>query len=488
MAIVSTSRSIKNQPERALTEVLLRGDPAGWLGWNPQPWQVSEVLEAWASALGEREKPGSPKTLQVYTHFAFCRMSCRFCQYWHVLTRDDAELEAYTDHLIALLALYRNALGRVRVSNAYFGGGTPTALTASMLRRFLTAFRDTFEVAHELTTEAHPSTLDAEKILLLADAGVSRISMGLQSFDEGVLHHVGRTNGSSEALRNIVETARKNGILINVDLIVGLPTQTPSAFRDDLDATLELLPDTVTVYRYQPVHRLPQPPTSDMHYSLVLRPLLMRCATRRYFPIGPIDDSRYSVLLVRASGKTARYLGANVRSVLESTRGKAELRRYTDVDRDDVHLMGIGPGAISHICGSGWFRDVTAVRSGAGQASPRYWGTRLTSADELRSHVVIGLGSGDWMDDTLVRQDPGDTDVARLIAVGVAGGLLRRAFRWVRFRSGVGPDERAAFLRAILPTRPLDGAHAARAFAFKLRKDVEPDLVDIDRAYRELLP
>jgi pyruvate-formate lyase-activating enzyme len=270
-------RSARSQLERDLSSVLLGGDPAGWLGYDPGPVGSDEVLAAWRRVTVGAQHPASgsgrgptSRAIQVYAHFAFCKMSCRFCQYWHVLSRDDAELSAYTDHLVALLALYREALGRVPVANAYFGGGTPTALTAPMLRRFLAAFRATFEVSHELTTEAHPETLDAEKIAVLADGGINRVSMGLQSLDDAVLRRVGRTNGLAAALGEHVAHMQRRGILVNVDLMLGLPSQSAASFERDLVETMALGPDTITVYRYQPVHRLPAPPADELRYSRAL--------------------------------------------------------------------------------------------------------------------------------------------------------------------------------------------------------------------------
>lgn len=413
-------------------------------------------------------------------------MSCKFCQYWHVLTRDDAELEAYTDHLVALTALYRGALGRVRVSNAYFGGGTPTALTAGMLRRFLKAFRDTFDVAHEFTTEAHPSTLDEAKMDVLADGGINRLSMGLQSLDSAVLHHVGRTNGSTGAVRRVIERAHARGMMVNVDLIVGLPAQTPASFGRDLLETLELRPDAVTLYRYQPVHRLPEAAPAEMAFGKVLRPLWGRCAAKGYVPLGSVADSRYSVLLVRASPRIARYVGSNVVSALGAATGAWEARRYTDVDRDDVHMMGLGPGAVSHIVGHGWFRDVTAVRDATGRAAPRYWGTRLNEEDELCSHALLALSAGGWVEVGSLHEAAAGAKAADVIAAGVESGVLQRAFRWVRIRPGVAEAKRTEFLERLLPERVVDADGAARALAFKLRRDVQPELVDIDRAHRDL--
>lgn len=487
--MTAPARSARSQLERDLPGVLLGGDPAGWLGYDPGPISADDVLAAWKRA-GRSAGRGAPPAIQVYAHFAFCRMSCRFCQYWHVLTRDDAELAAYTDHLVSLASTYRSALGKQRVSNAYFGGGTPTALTSGMLRRFLAAFGATFEVEHEFTTEAHPLTLDAEKIAVLADGGINRVSMGVQSFDDDVLHHVGRTNGSPRALRDLVLQMQRRRILVNVDLILGLPGQTAASFERDLSETLELGADTITLYRYQPVHRLPEPPPEELRFSRALTPLLPRCFKQRYVPFGPIEDSRYSVLLLRASARTARYVAANVVSGIQALAGHERPRRYTDVDRAGVHILGLGPGAISHVLGFGWYRDVTAVRAATGETPPRYWGTRLDAEGEARSHALFTLAGGGWLNRSAAARSPDETGtfphLARALDAGVETGTLQRASRWVRLRPGLPEEARTSFLRDLLPPRSLDRDRATAALAFKLRKDVQPELVDIDRAHRHL--
>lgn len=495
------SRSAKAQPGRSLAEVLFRGDPAGFLGFRPEPFAQDEVLSAWRAALRRRGDPGVPRTVQLYAHFALCRMSCRFCQYFHALTRDDAELDRYTDHLAALAESHERALGRVKIDNAYFGGGTPTALTTPMLRRLQRAFRAAFDVTGEFTSEAHPTTLDGEKLAALRGLGVNRVSMGLQSLDAEVLRRVGRENGETAAIRGLVAEAQRLGMLVNVDLIAGLPSQSIASFGRDLEETAALGPDTITLYRYQPVHRLPEVPSPAMALGAALPARrLAGMAARGYVPFSPVADERYSVLLVRAgSPRVLRFLHRNtVGSALAWAAGRWAVPRYTDVDRTDVLMMGLGPGAVSHVHGLGWFRDVTALRAADGKSGAVYWGTRLSEEEERRGGLVIDLARGDWVSARRLELGLGlglgRSAVAGRVGIASRVGALQRVFGLVRIHPSATAAERAEILDALWP----EGASAsaasadadakvlfARTLAFQMRKDVQPELVELDRSVRE---
>src|SRR6202040_4298652 len=127
----------------------------------------------------------------------------------------DDQVNRYADYLAALITHYGDALGRVEVSNAYFGGGTPTTLPAPALGRFLASFSQTFHVRGQFTCEAHPANLDEEKLDLLGRAGVNRVSMGLQSFDPAVLKRIGRSNPPIARVGELIRHARALGMWTN---------------------------------------------------------------------------------------------------------------------------------------------------------------------------------------------------------------------------------------------------------------------------------
>ncbi len=120
-----------------LRAALRGGDASAWQRLRPGRLAESDALDAWTASLGRRGRPGSPPTLNVYTHFTYCVSSCSFCMYWHQVPRDPRKYASYADYLIQRLSLLRERVGRVRASNAYFGGGTPSAMPADQLERYL---------------------------------------------------------------------------------------------------------------------------------------------------------------------------------------------------------------------------------------------------------------------------------------------------------------------------------------------------------------
>lgn len=450
-------RSQEHGYRKPLREPMLRGELSAWFGWSPERLALADVLAGWRSALARRGAPGAPATVQLYVHFAFCQASCAFCQYFHVVPRDPRQVRDYVDYLVALLGRYRAALGRVEVSNAYFGGGTPSMLPAAELGRFLEAFARTFRVKSELTCEAHPTNLDEEKLALLARAGVNRLSMGLQSLDAAVLRRIARANPPLPRVRELVARARELGMWVNTDLVLGLPGQTPESFLADLDRLLrEARPDCLTVYRYQPVPHLSEAPPETMRYSRVLTPaVLLRALRQGYLPATSGGDDRAGKDFLLNSSRTWRqWRDRAAFEVARAVRADVEQGVYALFERNDSHVLGIGSGAMSHLYGYGWYREVTAV-AGAGEATePVYLGTRLTAADECRSALLQAFAAGRWTNLRLLARRSG-VDVAatfgELLDAGRRDGALRRAGRWCAPAPGTSPATHPSLFEALLP-------------------------------------
>jgi oxygen-independent coproporphyrinogen-3 oxidase len=474
----------------ALRQPMLRGDLSAWFGWWPERISFADVVAGWKSALAGRGAAGSPATVQLYTHFALCQSSCRFCMYFHVVPRDDHQVSRYTDYLVALLGRYREALGRIEISNAYFGGGTPSALPAAELGRFLQAFGESFHVRNEFTCEGHPSNLDEAKLELLRRAGVNRLSMGLQSFDPAVLKRIGRTNPSLPRVAELVRCARAFGMWTNADLVVGLPGQTPDSFHDDLDRLLARgRPDCITVYRYQPVDHLPDVPGEEMRYSRVLtQPVILRALRMGYLPATTGGDDRPGKNFLRNSPRTWRQWVDRFRyEAVRLVRGDAELPVYALFENGDAHILGIGPGARSHIYGHSWYREVTAVADLSPATEPVYLGTRLTPEDECRSALLLGLAKSRWIDARALERRSGidmQATFGPLLDRGVRTGALRRIGRWYRPARGASPATHPELFEALLPSIAPDmTARAQRAVeiaALRSRDDVQKELVALD--------
>jgi oxygen-independent coproporphyrinogen-3 oxidase len=181
----------------------------------------------------------------AYIHVPFCAHRCGYCDFALVARRDDL-IDAYLDALAIDLA----RLERPReVETLFFGGGTPTHLSAPQLERLLALSRRWFLVAPgaEICVEANPAGLDNDKIAVLDAAGVNRVSLGVQSFDDTVLVLLERDHRGSE-IADVVERVRRRIPNISLDLIFGVPGQAVELWQATLSTALVLQPTHLSTY------------------------------------------------------------------------------------------------------------------------------------------------------------------------------------------------------------------------------------------------
>ena len=174
----------------------------------------------------------------LYAHVPFCQAKCRYCDFYSVPI-EPRQAEGYVRAASAELAGSGDLLA-LPLSSVFVGGGTPTVLGAAELQRLLGLVTPMIDDDTEFTLEANPGTLDAPMAANLADLGVNRISIGVQSFHDRELRILGRAHGSREAHRSVA-LARAAGIAnVNVDLIYGIPGQTPASWTESVKTALDL--------------------------------------------------------------------------------------------------------------------------------------------------------------------------------------------------------------------------------------------------------
>ena len=189
----------------------------------------------------------------LYLHIPFCEKKCPYCDF-NSHAGQDERIAPYLAALEREIASAPPAAGPLET--VFVGGGTPTYVPAEGLARVLAAARDRFGFGPgcEVTVEANPGSADAEKFEILRAAGVNRVSIGVQSWDESMLRFLGRVHSAEEAERAF-RSARKAGFEnINLDLIHSLPGQTISGWRDGLRRTADLGSEHVSAYclTYEP--------------------------------------------------------------------------------------------------------------------------------------------------------------------------------------------------------------------------------------------
>lgn len=195
-----------------------------------------------------------PRHYSLYVSIPFCPTRCSYCSFVSRTTRQDAVLlEPYVEKLeLELAAIARLAQEHgLQLQTIYVGGGTPTSLSAPLLRRLLKTIQCNFPVkdAAEYTVEAgRPDCTDKEKLALLQEFGVGRISINPQSMNNEVLHAIGRLHGAGDVHRCFAEARAVGHANINMDLIAGLPKDTPQSFEKSLREVLHMQPENITLH------------------------------------------------------------------------------------------------------------------------------------------------------------------------------------------------------------------------------------------------
>jgi oxygen-independent coproporphyrinogen-3 oxidase len=214
-------------------------------------WKDDFRAPQYETHLARAEQAGGP--LSMYVHLPFCREMCRFCGCNVIATHDRSRADAYLDVLEKEVALVASRLPTRRtVSQLHWGGGTPTFLDEKQLQRChaILARHFQFQRDAELAIEIDPAITTRSQVETLAKLGFNRISMGVQDFDAKVQEVVGRIQGEQETA-DLVQAARDLGYRgINLDLIYGLPYQTPETWRDSLERIVRIRPDRLAVFGF----------------------------------------------------------------------------------------------------------------------------------------------------------------------------------------------------------------------------------------------
>ena len=178
--------------------------------------------------------------LSLYIHIPWCVRKCPYCDFNSHAGQPDEE--AYVEALIADLAADTGDVSNRPVGSIFFGGGTPSLFSSAAISRILVAVREQLQLADdvEITLEANPGTADAGHFAGYRAAGVNRLSIGVQSFDDGALGFLGRAHDAATARRSAEALLDAGFPTVSVDLIFGLPDQEAAAWRRSLETALGL--------------------------------------------------------------------------------------------------------------------------------------------------------------------------------------------------------------------------------------------------------
>ncbi len=377
------------------------------------------LYRSWLAALD----PAEP--VSVYVHVPFCAELCLYCGCQMTVTRKHEPISAYLDLLLRELRLVDRALGaRRRVSHLHFGGGSPTILDPSEFGRVMAALGATFAFDEdaERAVEVDPRSVSPAYVGALAQAGINRVSIGIQSFDPLVQQTI-RRRQSFELTARVVDWFRFAGVTgVNLDLMYGLPHQTVANVLETVHQALSLDPDRIALFGYAHV------PWMKRHQALLPEAALPDSAQRA-------EQFEAATQRISAAGYIRigldHFAKPDDELALKAAQGRVR-RNFQGYTADDAGaLIGLGASAISR-CPQGYAQNASAVadyREAVLRGDlPTARGISFTAADRLRADVIDRLMCDFRVDLEALCEHHRlplaelDTDLGRLMPI-VADGL-----------------------------------------------------------------
>ena len=277
--------------------------------------------------------------LGLYLHIPFCRKRCHFC-YFRVYTDKNAqEVARYLDVLAREWELYaaQPAIAGRALAFVYFGGGTPSFLSTQQLRSLVKRLTATasWRDAEEITFECEPGTLTESKLAAIREMGVTRLSLGVENFDDRVLEINGRAHRSPEIGQAYQQARSLRFPQINIDLIAGMLGETEENWHACVQKTLELAPDSVTIYQM------------ELPFNTTIAKDLLK-GTRLFAE--PVASWATKRRWVEEAFDALERAGYHVRSAYTAVRDPSRTKFvYTDQLWQGADMVGLGVASFGHV-------------------------------------------------------------------------------------------------------------------------------------------
>jgi oxygen-independent coproporphyrinogen-3 oxidase len=330
--------------------------------------------------------PVADVPLGLYLHIPFCRKRCHFC-YFRVYTDKNAkEVAEYLDVLVREWELYaaQPALAGRKLDFVYFGGGTPSFLSTAQLQSLVSGLSAVtpWNAAEEITFECEPGTLTESKLAAIRGLGVTRLSLGVENFDDRILELNGRAHRSAEIFKSWSSLRALGFPQINIDLIAGMVGETDANWLSCVQKTLELEPDSVTIYQM------------ELPYNTTISKDIIG-HTGQFEGVANWATKRRWVAEAFAALEAAGY---HVGSAYTAVKDPARTRFvYRDRLWQGADLVGLGVASFGHVNGvhmqnlDQWETYSAAVREGEIPLGRAY---RPTDEERMIRELVLQLKRG----------------------------------------------------------------------------------------------
>jgi oxygen-independent coproporphyrinogen-3 oxidase len=344
-------------------------------------WGGGQVEDAFAAL----DRPAeSDVPLGLYLHIPFCRKRCKFCYFKVYTEKDSRQVRRYLSGLaseVELLARRPVVQGR-KPAFVYFGGGTPSFISARHLEEL--AARVTaalpWDEASEIAFECEPGTLSAPKLKVIRKIGVTRLSLGVEHFNDAILQENGRAHLSAEIYRCLPWIEAQGFDQVNIDLIAGMVGETWDSWKDAVRRTVEIGPDAVTIYQME----------------LPFNTVYSRRVLDEGAPI-PVADWATRRAWQQYAFEQLEAAGYSVSSAYTMVRDRGSRFVYRDALWRGADLLGTGVASFSHVGGvhfqnvSGWDPYLDGLEKGNLPVERAY---ALSPAERLTREMILQLKLG----------------------------------------------------------------------------------------------
>jgi oxygen-independent coproporphyrinogen-3 oxidase len=345
-------------------------------------WKPENTPDA-INALGQSPRVEQP--LGLYIHIPFCRKRCKFCYFKVYTDKNASEIEIYLNALIKENEIYSHmpALQGRQLRLAYFGGGTPSYISERQLRYLVEGLNRhvSWANAEEVTFECEPGTLRKSKLETLKEIGVTRLSLGVEHFNDDILAANGRAHLSAEIYRAYEWAREVDFPQINIDLIAGMMGESDERWRDAVGRALNLEPDSVTIYQME----LP-------YNTVISRDMIEKGLD------SPIADWATKRRWLEYAYEQFQARGYRIASAYTLATTKKPCRFiYTDALWHGGDMIGLGVSSFSHFDGV-HFQNLSKfeeyVQTLEGGQLPLWRALALTPKQRLIREMILQLKTG----------------------------------------------------------------------------------------------